>query len=254
MRGPRTARNGQGARLKPGILAVDIGGSGLKAAVLDERGTMRSERVRIETPQPCPPDLLVASVAAMVQPLPAYDRISIGFPGVIRNRKVLTAPHLDTELWAGFALADALSKKLGGYPSKIVNDAEMQGLALIRGKGLELAITLGTGVGTALFRDGEMMPHMELAHHPLRDDKTYDEVLGNAAYEKSGRKRWNKHLRKALKFVDVLLHPDHIIIGGGNARHVDSEDLPATVSIGSNAAGIEGGAALWRATDKRARR
>lgn len=239
--------------MKPGILAIDIGGSGLKAAVLDERGTMRSERVRVDTPHPCPPALLVDRVVTMVRGLPAYDRISIGFPGVIRERKVLTAPNLDTELWAGFALADELSKKFGGRPSKIVNDAEMQGLALIRGKGLELAITLGTGVGTALFRDGEVMPHMELAHHPLRDDKTYDEVLGNAAFEKSGKKRWNKHLRKALKILDVLLHPDHIVIGGGNARHVDTDDLPAAVSIGSNSAGIEGGARLWHADTKRVR-
>ncbi|MDB5971236.1 MAG: hypothetical protein JWQ90_3686 [Hydrocarboniphaga sp.] len=240
--------------MKPGILAIDIGGSGLKAAVLDQRGRMRSERVRVETPHPCPPKRLVDTVVALVQGLPAFDRISIGFPGVIRNRKVLTAPHLDTGLWAGFALADVLSKKLGGHPSRIINDAEMQGLALIRGKGLELVITLGTGVGTALFRDGEMTPHMELAHHPLRDDKTYDEVLGDAAFQHGGAKRWNKRLRQALALLEVLLHPDRIIIGGGNARHVDADDLPLSVSIGSNIAGIEGGAALWRVGQRRAKK
>jgi polyphosphate glucokinase len=232
--------------LKPGILAIDIGGTGLKAAVLDDLGSMRSERVRVETPHPCPPALLVDMVVALVKDLSAYDRISIGFPGVIRDRKVLTAPHLDTELWAGFPLAEQLSKKLGGHPSKIINDAEMQGLALIKGKGLELAITLGTGVGTALFRDGEVMPHMELAHHPMRHGKTYDELLGDAAYQDAGKKRWNKRLRRALVLLDVLLHPDRVILGGGNSRHVDTDDLPASVSIGSNAAGIEGGAALWK--------
>ena len=230
---------------KPGILAIDIGGSGLKAGLLDDDGTMRGERVRVPTPHPCPPQLLVDTLAGLVQNVGPFDRISVGFPGVVRDGCVVTAPNLDTSSWAGFKLADAMSSRLGGHPVKLVNDAEMQGMALIRGQGIEIAITLGTGFGTALFRDGEVMPHIEIAHHPMRHDKTYEDYLGADGLKRIGKKRWNKQLRRALDLLTALLHPDHIVLGGGNARHVDA-DLPACVSIGSNIAGIEGGAALWR--------
>lgn len=231
--------------MKPGILAIDVGGTGLKAAVIDDRGQMRSDRQRVPTPHPCPPKLFLDTVAALVKPLPAFDRIAIGFPGVVRDGKVITAPNLGTEDWAGFGLVAALSKRLGGAPAKMINDAEMQGLALVTGRGVELVVTLGTGVGTALFRDGELAPHLELAHHPLHKGKTYDEYLGNAAYEKAGKKRWNKRVKRALEVLEILLHPDRIHISGGNAKHIDFE-LPKGVAIASNDAGIEGGAGLWR--------
>jgi len=232
--------------VKPGILAIDVGGTGLKAAVIDDRGQMRSERQRVPTPHPCPPTLFLDTVAALVKPLPDFDRIAVGFPGVVRDGRVITAPNLGTEDWAGFALAPALSKRLGGAPVRMVNDAEMQGLALVDGSGLELVVTLGTGVGTALLRDGVPAPHLELAHHPLsKSGKTYDEYLGNAAYEKIGKKRWNKRVKRMLEVLDILLHPDRVHISGGNAKHIDF-DLPKGVTIASNDAGIEGGAGLWR--------
>jgi polyphosphate glucokinase len=233
-------------RSKPGILSIDIGGSGLKADVLDDRGHTLADRVRVPTPQPCPPAVLLDTVATMVAGLPAFDRISAGFPGFIKAGKVITAPNLGPADWAGFALEKALSRKLGGHPAKLINDAEMQGLALISGKGLELVVTLGTGMGSGLFRDGELMPHMELAHHPLRRKKTYEDRVGNAALKKVGKKRWNKHVRQALDALNTLLNPDRIFIGGGNAEHLSTEALPANVVIGTNAAGIVGGAALWR--------
>jgi polyphosphate glucokinase len=233
--------------MNPGILAIDIGGTGLKATVVDEKGNMLAERVRVPTPHPCPPELLVSTVAKMVKLLPSYNRISIGFPGVVRDGKVLTAPNLDTKLWAGFPLVDAMSKALGGLPARLLNDADMQGLALISGHGLEFVMTLGTGVGTSLYRNGELMPHMELAHHPIHKSKTYDEYLGDAEFKSIGKKRWNKRLQVALSLVDMLLVPDRIYIGGGNARNVTLE-LDQHISTGSNDAGLEGGAALWRDT------
>jgi polyphosphate glucokinase len=231
--------------MKPGILAIDIGGTGLKATVVNDRGHMMAERIRVPTPHPCPPELLLATVKQMIADLPAFDRISVGFPGVIRNGHVLTAANLDTSLWAGFGLAKAISKSLGGKPVKLINDADMQGLALISGRGLEFVMTLGTGVGTGLYHNGELMPHMELAHHPIRKDKTYDEYLGDAARKAIGRKQWNRRLQRALLLVDVLLHPDRIFLGGGNSMRVDLK-LDAHVAIGSNDAGLEGGAALWK--------
>ena len=229
-----------------GILALDIGGTGLKAAVIDDTGKMVTDRVRVATPHPCPPQVLLDAVAGLVEPLPAYDRISVGFPGVVRDGKILTAPNLGTEAWAGFDLTDALSTRLGGRPVRIINDAEMQGFGIVKGQGLEMVMTLGTGCGTALFRNGELMPHMELAHHPIRHDKTYDEYLGRAAYEDAGKKHWSGRVLKAVELLYTLLHYDHLYIGGGDAKHIEAT-LPDNVTIASNDAGLEGGAALWRA-------
>lgn len=230
---------------KAGILAVDIGGTGLKCAVIDDAGEMLTERARVDTPHPCPPEALLEAFAGMAKPFPAFDRIAIGFPGVVRDGKVLTAPNLGTPDWAGFPLAEAMSKRLGGHPARLINDAEMQGLASVSGKGLELVVTLGTGVGTALFRDGALMPHMELAHHPIHDDKTYDEYLGNAALEDKGRKHWNGRLEKVIGVLYTLLHYDRLYFGGGNARKV-ALALPENVIIASNDAGLRGGAQLWK--------
>lgn len=231
--------------MKPGILSIDIGGTGLKTVVIDHSGTMETVRVHQPTPHPCPPDVLLDMLAKMVVTLPAFDRISVGFPGVVRDGIVITAPNLSTSKWSGFALADAISKQFDDRPIKLVNDADMQGFALISGEGVELVVTLGTGVGTALFRDGQLMPHIELAHHTMHKGKTYDEYLGVAAFEKIGKKRWNKRVRRALAMMDALISPHRIFIGGGNARRLKI-DLPENVTVGSNDAGLEGGAGLWR--------
>jgi len=231
--------------MKPGILAIDIGGTGLKAAVINEKGQMLAERVRVPTPHPCPPKVLLENLKRMVAPLPAFDRISVGFPGVVRDGRVLTAPNLDTSLWAGFALRQAISRAFGNKPTQLLNDADVQGHALISGRGLEFVMTLGTGVGTALFRDGELMPHMELAHHPIRKDKTYDEYLGEAERKTLTKKQWNRRVHRALELVDMLFMPDRIYIGGGNSARLELT-ADSHIKIGSNDAGLEGGAALWR--------
>ncbi|ANN68417.1 ROK family protein [Bordetella bronchialis] len=231
--------------MKPGILAIDIGGTGLKAAVINEKGQMLAERVRVPTPHPCPPKVLLENVKRMTADLPAFDRISIGFPGVVRDGKVLTAPNLDTSLWAGFPLRQAISRTFGNKPAHLLNDADMQGLGLVSGRGLEFVVTLGTGVGTALFRDGDLMPHMELAHHPIHKNKTYDEYLGEAERKTLSKKQWNRRVRRALELIEMLFMPDRIYIGGGNAARLElaADDH---IVIGSNDAGLEGGAALWR--------
>ncbi len=237
-------------RSRPGtralrVLGIDIGGSYLKAAVVDQRGRMLVEKVRLETPDPCPPKVMVRALLQLVEPLSAYNRIAIGFPGVVRAGRVVTAPHWANRAWAGFALAATLSQRLGGVPARLINDAEMQGLAVIRGHGLELVVTLGTGVGTALFRHGEIMPHLELAHHPLHKSATYNDYIGNAALDKVGRKRWNKRVARTIEVLESLLHYDHLFIGGGNAAKLTLR-LAHNATRVSNDAGIEGGAALWR--------
>ncbi|HEU4367236.1 MAG TPA: ROK family protein [Methylomirabilota bacterium] len=225
-------------------LAVDVGGSGLKASVIDDTGRLLTERVRIDTPVGRPPEDIVAALARLVAPLGAYDRVSVGFPGVVREGRVLTAPNLDHEGWKRFDLAGALSRALG-KPVRVANDADVQGLAVIAGKGVEMVVTLGTGFGTGLYLDGRPAPHLELSHHPFRKGETYDEQLGNAARKRVGRRKWNRRVEKAIRNLRALTNFDHLYVGGGNARKVDVE-LDPDVTIVSNDAGLKGGVALWR--------
>ncbi len=224
-------------------LAIDVGGSGLKASVLDAAGQMIADRVRVQTPQPSPPQAVVPALVALAKQLPAFDRVSMGFPGVVRNGRVLTAPNLGTDDWAGFDLAAALQEQLG-KDVRIVNDADMQGLAAIEGDGLEMVVTLGTGFGTALYRDGCLMPHLELGQHPVRRNMSYDEYVGERARKKVGAKKWNRRIERVIETLRTLVNFDTLHIGGGNAKRLGFT-LPADVRLVDNKAGILGGIALW---------
>ena len=226
------------------VLGIDIGGSFLKAAVIDGHGRMLTDRLKVKTPDPCPPKVMVRALLRLVKPLPAYNHIAIGFPGVVRNGRVITAPHWGRRGWVNFELARTLAQRLQA-PARLINDAEMQGLAVIRGKGLELVLTLGTGAGTALFRDGQLMPHLELAQHPIHKGGSYNDYVGDRALKRLGRKRWNRHVAHTIKILHSLLHYDHLFIGGGNAARITFK-LPDNASVVSNDAGIEGGAMLWQ--------
>jgi len=229
-------------------LAIDIGGTGLKASVLDTRGRMVTDRVRVPTPYPCTPKVLVKTLVDLVAPVGAYGRVSVGFPGVVRGDLIVTAPHFGNEIWRGFGLARALGAQLRA-PVRLLNDAEMQGLAVIAGKGLELVVTLGTGVGTALFRDGELMPHLELAHHPVHGSRTYNQYIGDKARRKIGARRWNRRVRRVLAILQSLLNYDRIYLGGGNGRRTAFKK-DRSVRLVSNDAGMLGGIALWRDKDR----
>ena len=240
----------------PYTLAIDIGGTGLKASVLDATGVMMADRVVVKTTYPCPPATMVEDLAQLVAPLPPAARVSAGFPGMVRNGRVLSAPHFVTEhgpgtavdpelvrLWSGFDLAGALSARLG-KPTRVANDADIQGAAVVTGRGLELVVTLGTGVGTAFFYEGRLLPHLEFAHHPFLKGDTYNEQLGDAARKDVGNARWNKRVRKAVATLRALSFFDHCFIGGGNARKLHG-DLGDDVSVIDNTAGILGGIRLW---------
>ncbi|WP_408585815.1 ROK family protein [Paraburkholderia bannensis] len=246
-RAKKTAAKKTAAPKIENILAIDIGGTGLKAAIVDAQGQMLTDRVRVATPHPCPPDLLVETLHTLVAPLVdhyAPTRVSIGFPGFVRNNHVLTAPHLGLDDWNDVPLAQMLGKRLGIDAVRMINDAEMQGFAAIEGHGLEFVLTLGTGAGTALFRDGELMPHLELAHHPVSKKHAYDEYIGDAARRKAGNKRWNQRVQKVIGILESLVHYYKLWIGGGNAERLTFE-LPPNVATVPNDRGIEGGARLW---------
>jgi polyphosphate glucokinase len=225
-------------------LAIDIGGTGLKASVVDEAGQMLTDRVRLPTPVGAPPQQIVEVLAGMVAPLGAFDRVSVGFPGVVRNGRVRTAANLGNDKWTGFALAQALEAALA-KPVRVANDADLQGLAVIAGKGVEMVITLGTGFGTGLYLEGRLAPHLEIAHHPFRHGETYDQQLGNATRKQIGSARWNNRVKRAIGNMRRLTNFDHLFIGGGNAKKIDFA-LEPDVTIISNEAGMEGGVALWR--------
>lgn len=232
-----------GTRRGPRTLAVDVGGSHVKASVLDSKGNMLHERVRVDTPRDLTPARLVGLIAGLVKQLPRFDRVSVGFPGVVRDGVVRTAPNLGTERFHGFDLASALSRRLG-KPVRVENDADVQGLAAVKGRGVEMVITLGTGFGSSIFVDGKLGPHLELAHHGFRKGKTYEEELGEAARKRRGTKYWLHRVQDAIESLRTLTNFDHLYIGGGNARLV-TIDLPPDVSLVSNTAGIVGGVKLW---------
>ncbi|MFL6240370.1 MAG: ROK family protein [Actinomycetes bacterium] len=248
---------------RPRTLAIDVGGSGLKAIVLDATGKPVTERVRVPTEYPCPPDRLVAALVELVKDQAPYERVSVGFPGVVRDGHVLTAPNLSRRTgpgspidnlahakWQGFALADVLSKELG-KPVRIENDADMQGGAVVSGKGLEVVLTLGTGMGSTVYMDGRLAVHLELAHHPLAKGQTYEGLVGEVARKKIGNKQWTQRVVEAVETVDALLVPDRIYLGGGNAKHLktdfsDIEWLAHKVTVVDNTAGLLGGIKLWK--------
>ena len=226
------------------VLSIDIGGSGLKAAILDLNGDMLTERVRVETPKHLMPDTLLRNLINLVEPLGGYDAISVGFPGVVRKGVIITAPNLGTKELKGYNLQMALEKQLG-KPTRVLNDADMQGYAAISGQGIEMVVTLGTGFGSALFVDGELAPHLEISHIPFRKGEDYDQQVGNVARKKIGKKRWNRRVQRAIKALRILTNFDRLYIGGGNADKLAFE-LEPDVQIISNESGVRGGAWLWR--------
>ena len=230
-------------RSGPKTLAIDVGGSHVKASVLDASGDMIHDRLRVDTPKKVTPQELVALIVGLVPSLPRFDRVSVGFPGVVRDGVIRTAPNLGTERFQGFNLARALERRLH-KPVRVENDADVQGLAVVKGKGVEMVITLGTGLGSSIFVNGHLGPHLELAHHNFRKDKTYEEELGEAARQRDGDQAWQRHVLEAVDSLRNLTNFDHLYIGGGNSRLLDVE-LPRDVSVVSNTAGILGGVRLW---------
>jgi len=224
-------------------LAIDIGGTGIKAVTLSTTGKPLTERARVETPRPATPAAVMNTIVELAKQQGEFDRVSVGFPGVVRRGVTVTAPNLNGR-WAGFHLAEALAKKLGKQV-RVANDADVQGFGVIAGHGVELVITLGTGFGSGLFVDGKLVPNLELGHHPFQKGKTYEDLLGDAALKKVGKKKWNKRLVRAIQTIERTFNYDRLYVGGGNAARITVK-LPSNVKIVSNVAGLLGGLALWR--------
>jgi polyphosphate glucokinase len=223
-------------------LAVDIGGSGIKAMVLDEGGNPLTERDRLNTPNPAKPEPIIDTILQLSTGK-EFDRVSVGFPGVVKEGVIYTAANLDPD-WLHFDLAGTLAERLE-KPVRVINDADMQGLGAIAGQGVELMITLGTGLGSALFVNGKLVPNLEMGHQEFRKGETYEQQLGRAALDAAGKKKWNERLLKAIAAWERLFNYDTLYIGGGNTKFVTVELLP-NVKVVPNISGLLGGIALWR--------
>lgn len=224
-------------------LCIDIGGTGIKAMVVDREGKPLSERARLETPRPARPAAVLETVQKLLPSVGAFDRVSVGFPGVVQAGVTHTAPNLDPS-WAGFELAGALSG-LTGKPARAANDAGVQGLAVIERRGTEMVLTLGTGMGCGLYVDGRYVPNLELAHHPFEKGRTYEERLGNEARKRAGNARWNRRLGRAIAQLAPIFNFRVLYLGGGNTKHLDRRALPERVRVVENVAGLLGGVRLW---------
>jgi polyphosphate glucokinase len=244
----------------PYTLAFDIGGTGLKANILDATGAFLADRVRVPTTYPISPELMVEKLTGLAKKLPEADRISAGFPGMVRRGIVLSAPHFVTtkgpgtpidpklaKAWSRFDLETAIGQALR-KPTRVANDADVQGAAVISGHGYEVVVTLGTGFGTAFFISGRLLPHMEFAHVDFRKVQSFNEQIGEAARKKIGDKKWNKRVREMIAYFDTLTMFDRLYIGGGNGPRVNRRDLGGVlerITVVDNSAGIMGGIALW---------
>ena len=157
-------------------LAVDIGGGSIKTLALNDQGVAVTETLSQPTPVPAEPEVVFTLIRDMADTLPPHRRVSVGFPGVVKNGVAQNAPNLGDELWQGTHINERLTHLLQ-RPVRAVNDADLQGLGVARGKGVELVLTLGTGLGAALFTGGALVPNLEFGHHPLREGQTYEDLV-----------------------------------------------------------------------------
>ncbi len=231
------------APTQPRTLSIDIGGSGCKALVLDSQGNQISERLRVKTPETPTPSEVLQVLRELSERSGEVERVSCGFPGVVIDGEIRTAVNLHPD-WVGVNLAKEL-ERLIGKPARVANDADIQGLAVVEGKGVEMVLTLGTGMGASLFVDGRLVPNLELGHHPFRKGKTYEECLGEATLDAKGAKKWNKRLKEAIQVLEAIFNYRMLYLGGGNAKKIEFE-LPSNVKIVPNIAGLLGGIHLWR--------
>jgi polyphosphate glucokinase len=204
--------------------------------------------------------VLLDELGALAATQPSYDRVSVGFPGAIRMGRVREVPAFsrrgpgqppDPELvgmWTGFELESALADRFG-KPTRVANDADVQGSAVISGQGMELVITLGTGVGCAVFFDGMLLPHMELSHGRFGHGQSIEVACGDHERQKIGKEAWRARVMDALDAFEAMVLPDHLYVGGGNAKKLDPDEIGPNRTIVPNISGLLGGIALWERTE-----
>lgn len=227
-------------------LAVDIGGSEIKALRLDRRGCPLGASTKRHTPRVSHPAAVLELIVDMARGIGAFDRMSVGFPGVVETGVVRGAVNL-ADGWTGFPLQELLAKELA-RPVRVANDADVQGLGSVEGVGVELVLTLGTGLGSALFLDGKLLPNMELGHLPYHENRSFEQEVSNRTLAQIRSDVWRERILEVIKTFRRTINFRHLYLGGGNARllvHVSGFELPDWVTCIRNDAGLTGGIALW---------
>jgi polyphosphate glucokinase len=212
------------------ILVIDVGGTHVKALV-----TGRRTPVKIDSGPTMTPSTMVAELSKAIADW-QFDVVSIGFPGPVRDGKPAREPWNLGAGWKNFDFEKAFKR-----PVRIINDAAMQALGSYEGHNM-LFLGLGTGLGSTMIRDGVLIP-LELAHLPYRKGKSYEQYLGVAGYERLGKRSWRKHVETVVALFVAALEVDYVVLGGGNARHLN--DLPPNTRLGENANAFKGGFRLW---------
>lgn len=230
------------------ILTIDIGGSHIKCIILNGNGDGLTDYRKLPTPAKAAPADVIRTIVELVRGLPAHDKVAVGFPGYVRNGVVFTAPNLGKGYWQNIDLGQQISNALR-KPVRLVNDADQLGLGVVSGQGFELAVTLGTGVGTAVLIDGYLLPHLELAHHPIKKGVDYDTYIGEQAMRQKGKERWNKRVGRVLEILKTVFNYDRLYLGGGGATHL-TIPLDANIHRFTNQDGIKGGVRLWELEEK----
>lgn len=237
-------------------LSIDCGGSGIKGSVVDLNGQMLAERIRIKTPYPLAPERFIGVLEEIAAGMPAFDRVTVGLPGMIRHGVVIYTPHYPNRngpytekdpaldaAWRNWDVTAAVEQAFK-VPVRVLNDAEVQGAAVIRREGLEVVFTLGTGLGCAIYDNGALAPHLELSHAPVRRGYTYDTWMGNRERKQLGATGWSRRVHEAVDGLRPVFRWDHLYIGGGNATKLTVE-FGDDVTIVKNVAGILGGVKVW---------
>lgn len=239
------------------ILGIDIGGSGIKGAIVDiEKGTLVSEKHRIPTPKGAKPEAIAKKVAKMVEHFNWKGKVGCGFPTIISHGKALSASNIHKS-WKGVQV-DELFKKHTGLDFFVANDADVAGMAAMtfgagKGKmGLVIMITIGTGLGSGVFFDGKLIPNFELGVVPYKEYKRFEHYAADSARKRDNLsfEEWGKRFNKFLKFVERIFSPDLIILGGGMSKKMRNFEKYITVEVPvipsqfENEAGIVGAALL----------
>ncbi|GII98687.1 hypothetical protein Slu03_10650 [Sediminihabitans luteus] len=241
-------------------LSVDCGGGSIKAGVLAASGTAHAAPVRVPTPYPLPPERLVETIAGIAAGLPRAHRVTVGMPGMIRHGVVVHTPHYVTrsgprtrvdpglvEAWSSFDVQAALGERLG-LPVLVLNDAEVHGAGVVAGTGLELVLTFGTGLGSALFDGGRLAPHLEWSHAPVRRATTYDEYVGEVERRRLGNALWSRRVLHVVDGLRPVFRWDRVYLGGGNSRAITPTALGRLgddVVVVPNSAALVGGSRSW---------
>jgi polyphosphate glucokinase len=221
------------------VLVIDVGGTHVKILASGQ-----TEARRVDSGPQMSAAQMVREVRALAKGW-AFDAVSIGYPGAVRDGVPAAEPHNLGQGWVGFDYAGAF-----GCPVKIVNDAAMQALGSFdKDKRTLLFLGLGTGLGTTLVVDGLLVP-MELAHLPYRD-ATFEDYVGEQALMRDGRRKWRKRVADVVARLQAALLPDDVVLGGGNVRLLKT--LPAGCRAGDNANAFVGGFRLWPAAGRAAR-